>query len=198
MFSTWNIHYWNTGLQLSIAVPDFFKWTYKLDDIRSEFKIVHYIYSIKFWLAPFSISLKEHSVFRAFKLVYDITAKNISLQYKKNSLLFEWMKINGMKNVGILFFHFFPGIIITLSFVASKELKAKIISDLLSSSAIVKDLDSANKEFSLQLYTDTKFYLVDQSKQNFLNLEPFHNVLEEMPVYGPHIKVAVFNFFGLS
>jgi hypothetical protein len=111
-------------------------------------------------LAPFSISLKEHSIFRAFKLVSDITAKNISLQYKENSLLFEWMEINGMKNVGIFFFHSFPRITITLSFVAPKELKARIISDLLSSLAIVKNLDSANKEFYLQLYVNTKFYLI--------------------------------------
>jgi hypothetical protein len=160
----------------------------KSDNIRPEFKIVHYIYDIKFWLAPFSISLKEHSVFRAFKLVSDIIAKNIFLQYKENSLLSEWMEINEMENVGIFFFHSFSGIIITPSFVASKELEAKIISDLLSSSTIVKDLNSANKKFYLQLYIDTKFYLVDQSEQNFLNLGPFYNVSEEMPIYGPHIN----------
>jgi hypothetical protein len=134
-------------------------------------------------LAPFSILLKEYSIFRAFTLVSDIIAKNISLQYKENSLLSEWMEINGMENVGILFFHFFSGITIILSFVAPKELKAKIISDLLSSLAIVKDLDSANKEFYLQLYVNTKFYLVDQFKQKFLNLEPFYNISEELPFY---------------
>jgi hypothetical protein len=111
--------------------------------------MIYYIYGIKSWLAPFSILLKEHSVFRAFKLISDITAKNISLQYKKNSLLCEWMEINGMENVGILFFHSFSGITIIPSFVAPKELEAKIISDLLSSSAIVKNLDSANKKFYL-------------------------------------------------
>jgi hypothetical protein len=70
--------------------------------------------------------LKEYSVFRAFKLISDITEKNISLQYKENSLSFEWMEINEIENVGILFFHFFLGITITLSFVALKELKTKI------------------------------------------------------------------------
>jgi hypothetical protein len=34
MFSTWNIHYWNSGLQLSLAVSNFFKWVYKSDAIR--------------------------------------------------------------------------------------------------------------------------------------------------------------------
>jgi hypothetical protein len=98
------------------------------------------------------------------------------------------MEINGMENVGILFFHSFSKITIIPSFVASKELKAKIISDLLSSSAIVKDLNSANKEFYLQLYANTKFYLVDQLLQNFVNLGLFYNVSEEMLVYGPHIN----------
>jgi hypothetical protein len=52
----------------------------------------------------------------------------------------------------------------------------------------VKNLDSINKEFYLQLYADTKFYLVDQPSSNFVNLGPFYSVPEELPVYGPLIN----------
>jgi hypothetical protein len=53
---------------------------------------------------PFSVFLKEHSIFRTFKLN---SAKNISLFYKESSLCDGWFGINKMANVGILFFiHF--------------------------------------------------------------------------------------------
>ena len=175
-------------MQSSIAVPDFLKWAYKSDAIRSVFKMIHYIHSIKSWVEPFSISLKGHSVFRAFQLVSDNMAKNISLMYKENSLCSQWLRIDGNANVGIFIFQAFSVVTMNPLLVTPKDLEARIISDLLCSPAIVKDLDAANKEWYLQLYADSKFYLVDLSSSNFFNLGPFYAVPEEPVVYGPNIN----------
>jgi hypothetical protein len=47
IFSTWNIHYWNSSLQSSLAVSDFLKWAYKSDATKSAFKMVHFMYAMK-------------------------------------------------------------------------------------------------------------------------------------------------------
>jgi hypothetical protein len=51
----------------------------------------------------FSVFFKEHSMFRAFKLNQNVSAKNISLFYKESSLYDGWLETNKMANVGILF-----------------------------------------------------------------------------------------------
>jgi hypothetical protein len=121
--------------------------------------MVHFIHAIKSWMELFSVSLKEHSIFRAFKLNQNIPAKNISLCYKESSLCNEWLEIN-VTNVGILLFHSFPEFTMNPNLVEPKELNRNTIMNLLNISAIVKDLDVQNKEWYLNLYSNSKFYLV--------------------------------------
>jgi hypothetical protein len=94
--------------------------------------MVHFIYAIKSWMEPFSVSFKEHSMFRAFKLDQNLPAKNISLLYKESSLCDGWLEINEMANVGILFFHFFSEVTINPNLVEPKDLDRNIIMDLLN------------------------------------------------------------------
>jgi hypothetical protein len=51
----------------------------------------------------FSVFFKKYSMFRAFKLNQNISAKNIFLLYKESSLCNGWLEINKMANIGIFF-----------------------------------------------------------------------------------------------
>jgi hypothetical protein len=104
------------------------------------------MYAMKSWMELFSVSFKGHSIFRTFKLNQNIPAKNISLHYKESSLCNEWLGINAMVNVEILFFSFFSRGYNEFKFGGTKRLDRNTILDLLNISAIIKNLDVQNKK----------------------------------------------------
>jgi hypothetical protein len=96
-------------------------------------------------MEPFSVFFKEHSMFRAFKLDQNISAKNIFLLYKESSLYNGWLEINKMANIGI-FFLFLSDVTINPNLVETQDLYRNTIMNLLNISAIIKNLDIINKK----------------------------------------------------
>jgi hypothetical protein len=92
-----------------------------------------------------------------------------SLFYKISLLDQNWIGLEHNNLFGILIFEIFPGINDNSDQIQPMELNIIIINKLLHTSSITEHLDNSNKEYYLQLQSNTKYFLILVENQPFLS-----------------------------
>ena len=190
MFSTWNVHYWMTGLQSPIAVPSFLEWAYADSQYRPSFKMLHYCFNFKQWLKEYGVSLTGHSSFRSFKMHLDQLqhSSNVALSYKECSLQQDWIGLNGINSPGIILFHSFPDITHIPTLIEPQELNHELLETLLGTTSITNHLDDDNMEWYLQLLGNSIFYLTNVAPSHLLIIGPHYLVPAQPPTFPAHVN----------
>jgi hypothetical protein len=153
--------------------------------------MVQTCFAIKDWIKYFGISLKGHSVFRAFSLLQETNIGNVSLFYKQSSLDQSWIGLQDNSLLGILIFESFPEVDDGPDQIQPLELDIVLINKLLHTNSITEHLDIHNKEYYLQLQSNTKCFLVSVEKQSFLSYGTYYDNYISTIVAPPNITTFI-------
>ena len=182
MFSTWNTHYWMSGLSSPVAVPKFLTWAYPDETKRPQFQMVQFCFNFKKWFETFRTSLKGHSQFRSFKFVLEKLQldSNVSLFYKSTSLEETWKGISSSNNNEILLFSSFPDVSENPSLISPKPLDTDLITDLIKNSSITTSFETSCSEFYLCLQSNSTFYLIEDPSEFLFSVGSFLTQIEKV------------------
>jgi hypothetical protein len=88
----------------------------------------------------------------------------------------SWIGISETNSDGILIFSEISDITESPELLQNELLDSNLIQNFLDNSSIVSSLSTENKEYYLQLVSDSTFYITTQPPQQFFTLGPFFNV----------------------
>ena len=182
MFSTWNTHYWMSGLSSPVAVTNFLNWAYPDENKRPQFQMVQYCHDFKNWFKKYKTSLKGHSQFRAFKFILEKVQLDLSVSmfYKNNSLEETWKGIQTSNNNGILLFSSFPDISENPLLIPPKPLDLELIKDLIKNPSITNSFETSCTEFYLYLQSNSTFYLIEDPPEFLFSFGFFFTQIEKV------------------